>query len=495
MATIKPYYTSDDLVEAVQRKIAMPLSQQTFLYDDILKFANEEMYISQVPSVLQFHQEYFVLPVSVPLEPDKSRYAIPDRAIGLRMRDVMYKDTQGNLFEMTRIDAADKAFYQRNVGANTSIHKFYIEGNEVILLPQVIGQVQGSLVFFIFLRPNQLVSNNRAAVCQSITPKVSQVNLNFQSNATFVQVSPVNTITIQNHGFIDGNLVQFVSTGVLPTGIDDAHAYYVVNKTANTFQVSLTPGGLPVSITSVGSGLHKVYLNKQLTRSFPPEDVDFVTGNITLPLHNYQDGDKVLLSTTDVLPTPLQENTFYYIVQSTQNTIKLSATFNGPPVTITYCGDGEHTITSDITVVTFDTVPSNIVDGTLVDFLQTNTGHRTYAYDVIVPIGGVSGNSVSFYYEDVPESFLVGDYICSANECIIPQIPSDLHNGLAERTSARILAAMGDQQGLQNVQQKIQEIEQRQGTLLDNRSEGSPQKIVARHSLLRYGRFYGRRRV
>jgi hypothetical protein len=89
----------------------------------------------------------------------------------------------------------------------------------------------------------------------------------------------------------------------------------------------------------------------------------------------------------------------------------------------------------------------------------------------------------------------IGDYACVANECIIPQIPPDLHNTLAERTAARILAAIGDVEGLQASNAKLQEIETRQGTILDDRVEGAPQKITARHSLLRYGKMGTRKRM
>jgi hypothetical protein len=491
----KPYYTSSDLIEAVKRKISFPVSQETFSEDDILRFANEEMYLSQVPSVLLYHQEYFVFPVEVELVTDQSRYSIPDRAIGLRMRDVMYKDSQGNLFEMTRIDAGDKAYFQSNVGANSSLHKFYIEGNEIVLTPQVVGGVSGSLVFYIFLRPNQLVQNERAAILSSITESSDTIKKNLQANASFVQVSPTNTITITSHGFSNGNRLLFTSTGAVPTGLVAGTQYYVINKTANTFQISTSIGGSAVSITDVGSGLHTVVRNKDLSASFDPEDVDFVTDEITITNHDFSDGDRVLLSSTDSLPTPLATDTFYYVTGSTANTIQLATSLGGTPVDITYNGTGLHTVSSNTTLLTFDQVPDNITDQSLIDFLQTNTGHKTYNYDVQIPIGGVSGNTVTLASIDVPDSFSVGDYICSANECIIPQIPSDLHNGLAERTCARILASIGDQQGLQTVNQKIAEIEQRQGTLLDNRAEGSPQKITARHSLLRYGRFFGRRRV
>ncbi|NBX74721.1 MAG: hypothetical protein EBQ89_10570 [Alphaproteobacteria bacterium] len=89
----------------------------------------------------------------------------------------------------------------------------------------------------------------------------------------------------------------------------------------------------------------------------------------------------------------------------------------------------------------------------------------------------------------------VGDYICLANESIIPQIPPDLHTVLAERTAARILAAIGDQAGLAVANQKIAEMELRQGNVLDQRVEGAPEKITARHSLLRYGKMGVRRRM
>ena len=54
---------------------------------------------------------------------------------------------------------------------------------------------------------------------------------------------------------------------------------------------------------------------------------------------------------------------------------------------------------------------------------------------------------------------------------------------------------MGDKEGLQISNAKLQEIEARQGSLLDDRSEGTPQKITARHSLLRYGKMGTRKRM
>ena len=75
----KPWMTSSDLVASVKRDISFPTSQVTFTDDDILEFANEEMLLAQVPSVMQFHEEYFVFEVDVTLEANKSKYALTDR--------------------------------------------------------------------------------------------------------------------------------------------------------------------------------------------------------------------------------------------------------------------------------------------------------------------------------------------------------------------------------------------------------------------------------
>ncbi len=65
--------------------------------------------------------------------------------------------------------------------------------------------------------------------------------------------------TLALHGLTNGDLVHFATTGGLPAGITANTAYYVVNKTSNTFQVSLTSGGAPVNFTTNGTGTNSVY--------------------------------------------------------------------------------------------------------------------------------------------------------------------------------------------------------------------------------------------
>lgn len=66
------------------------------------------------------------------------------------------------------------------------------------------------------------------------------------------------TFNITNHGFADGYLVQF--SGSVPVPIDPDAAYYVVNPTTNSFQISSTYHGSAINLLSTGSGVMSVAL-------------------------------------------------------------------------------------------------------------------------------------------------------------------------------------------------------------------------------------------
>lgn len=397
----KPYYTSTDLIEAVKRKMSMPLTQVTFSDEDILDFANEEMFLAQIPSIMQYHEEYLVYRHPVRILDNVRRYDIPERAIGMKLRDLFFKDDQGNLFEMTNIGAGNQDFFQQTSFGNNTPRLFFIENNSVVLSPNVITSVPGSLEMVYFLRPNSMVANDRAAICANFTK----------------------LLTVDNTTLIAGDSINLGSI-ILTAGTEFAIG-------ANS---AATANNISAAIVALNS--------------------DDVTSTVS------SDIVTILFSARDM-------------VVSSSNTAALSI--------------------SSRTGVKCSSVPEHFVDRMLVDFLQTSGGHKTYSFDVRVPNGGVSSDTIFFEDSQIPTDFKIGDYICEQYECIIPQVPSDLHNLLAERTCARILEALGDQAGLQTANAKIAELEQRQSAVINNRVEGAPKKVFARHSLLRYGKFRGSR--
>lgn len=417
MAT--PWMTTNQLISAVERKISLPLSQNTFSPDDVAAFCNEEMQISLVPSVLTYHEEYFVVHKSYTLVPNQLYYPIPERAIGARLRTVFYLDTNNNRFDMVKISLDDKGYFQYNDGGSDFVFRYYLEGNNIVLTPASLPQPTGSLEISYYLRPSQLVTDDNAAIVTNF----------------------INSITINNASVANGDILSFTN--------------FLNDFTYGTFTAV---SGSPVT-------------NEFLIGA---TSIDTATNLVTL------------LNSTGLVVASNMSGTSN-VVQLSYINVQLLITPTNPTGFVVPTTLG----------IQFQSLPTQFVIGSIVDLLQTKPGHQCLALSI--PILNISGTVCYFNYTDVLNTItqgvmIVGDYMCLENECIIPQVPSDLHVGLAERACARILSAIGDQAGLQATQAKIQQIENAQSPLLGARSDGDGKKINPRKSLLRFGKFINYRR-
>jgi len=75
--------------------------------------------------------------------------------------------------------------------------------------------------------------------------------LNYLSKlvAEFTADEATDLITSSGHGLNNEDLIQLTTDGTLPVGLEVTTNYYVINATTDTFQVSLTKGGVAVDIT------------------------------------------------------------------------------------------------------------------------------------------------------------------------------------------------------------------------------------------------------
>jgi len=528
MAYAKPYYTTDDLIASIQRRISYPLSQNTFQYSDLVAFLNEELQLSAVPAVKMEHEEYFVFKRIVPLVDGISRYEIPDRAIGMALRDVKYSDPYGNFYDMTRIAPDDKAFFQQSNGSNQTIAKFYIEGNELVLTPQVQVGATGMLNFFIYLRPNSLVRNDRARIIQNYQKEFTINNSNLQAGDQFIiytgvqsptpveniftaisssqqVITSVNTsglITLASpHGFDIGttkNITLFNVAGSTSTPTLNNNTFEATVTGANTLQLPAT-----VSISVGGTGGNAIYSSQMLIGS---SSVDTALKMIvSVNAANITNITASNTSTPSIGKTTISYKDIsvnFEVIKGVGNLNSTGITFDAENIYINFdenLGSTYQDPETDIVSPFFEPGIS------LVDFLQTNPGHRTYTYDVKLvsvqgSVGAFAANDLKSYAQNSSGGELsylnikVGDYICLQNECIIPQIPPELHNALAERAASRILMAIGDMQGYQISQAKIAEMNKMQETLIGSRIESSVPKVFNRYSLLRLGKSRFRRR-
>jgi hypothetical protein len=88
------------------------------------------------------------------------------------------------------------------------------------------------------------------------------VNLGVTSLTITISIASPAVVTRNNHGFSAGVTVAFTTTGMLPIGLVTTETYYVLadGLTANSFQVSKSPGGAPVATSGSQSGTHSIYL-------------------------------------------------------------------------------------------------------------------------------------------------------------------------------------------------------------------------------------------
>lgn len=443
MANVKPYMTSDDLIESIKRRISFPLSQNTFQYSDLMAFINEEIQISAVPSVKQEHEEYFVYKVSTDLVDGISRYEIPNRAIGMALRDIKYSDSNGNFYDMSRIAPDDKAFFQQSNGSNQTVGKFYLEGNEIVLTPQILAGASGKVNMWIYLRPNSLVKNDRACIIQ-----------HYHKDITI----------LDNSLIVAGDKISIITGAQTPTPVSYVFTATTGSPTGNEFLIAGTSAATAANLKSA---------------------ID--NAGITDIFNTVANTDGVSLE-------------YYTISDSFSVTNALAFEIDNENITIEF----DQLPTTYLNPETMET--SSLYEvGSEVDFLQTNPGHRTYTFDI--PIVSIDGVRASFKARDLQSqqtnstggvytyyNIKLGDYICLQNECIIPQIPPELHTALAERAASRILYAIGDTQGYAASQQKIAMMDKQTETLIGSRVESSVTKVFNRNSLLRLGKSRFRRR-
>jgi hypothetical protein len=74
-----------------------------------------------------------------------------------------------------------------------------------------------------------------------------------------ISIASPAVVTRSAHGLINGQMARFLTTGTLPTGIvGPTTTYFVINVTANTFQISSTLGGSAVTTSGSQTGTHTV---------------------------------------------------------------------------------------------------------------------------------------------------------------------------------------------------------------------------------------------
>ena len=113
-----------------------------------------------------------------------------------------------------------------------------------------------------------LPTNSRAVVINS-SNIVLDNNAGYTSRTLTFNPADVtiltDIITIANHGLVDGDQVQFTTTGTLPAPLISGAVYYIVQSNNSTFKLSATSNGSPIDLTTQGTGVHTMTIRDIFT--------------------------------------------------------------------------------------------------------------------------------------------------------------------------------------------------------------------------------------
>lgn len=90
-------------------------------------------------------------------------------------------------------------------------------------------------------------------------PKFETLSYTIDASSASVVSTANDTITISDHGFVNGDRVNYRDGGgTAIVGLTDEAEYFVVSRTDDTFKLSATSGGSAIDLTGVGVGTSHV---------------------------------------------------------------------------------------------------------------------------------------------------------------------------------------------------------------------------------------------
>lgn len=423
--------TTCNLITTSLRRAMIPADQSTFTCDDIIDIMNEELGIHILPMVMRAHEEYYVIDEDQPLSRCTIRYKIPHRAVGNKLRDVQFIDNAGTQYEMTRVSLEDRPEYQGNY-TNNQFLTFYLQGDDIVLMQNQISN--GSIRSSYYLRPNNLVKDNRAGKITAIT--------NQFGCATITSFA---------------NLISGSSDSISVAGISfTATPCCVVSGTAS-FKAATSNC---LTATSLSSQINANSTTSSLVTAAVAGAVVTITAKVV--------GTDLTLSYKD-------------------NDCNIGATVT--------CIKKQFTVSSFPSHFCCST-SCCVCKAFCFDFIAGLSPNKIKAFERPVESICSTNKTLTFKTSDLltldlfsitPKNltFCVGDFIMEENETIVPQLPAELEPILAQRTAVKMLEALGDFDGMKMAQDELERMEHNSMTLIDTRVEGAPQKITNRHSILK----------
>lgn len=135
--------------------------------------------------------------------------------------------------------------------------------------------------------------------------------------------------------------------------------------------------------------------------------------------------------------------------------------------------------------VTVSSVPSTLVIGSVIDFIQGTSGNQCLEIDKTIQ--NITGNTLTFTTGDVPTDLAIGDYISIAGTTPVLQVPDASVPYLVTLTCMDILQAISDFEGYDRLEKIAGQQKTNLLKLMEPRIEGEATPIINDFGLVNRG--------
>lgn len=190
----------------------------------------------------------------------------------------------------------------------------------------------------------------------------------------------------------------------------------------------------------------------------------------------YFEGDEIAL-----MSPPGSGDSLLFVYSRRPN--RLVATADCAKITAVSSVGGSTTFTVDTDLT------ADLSAGSDVDFLRATSPFTLWSE--AVNLTGISATSMTVLTQDVYDTDgvtvepAVNDYICPTGYANIPMLPIEFHPVLAQKTTCRVMAAMGMAQKLAIARGELQEMLADALSIVKNRAESAPERPSKKNGLIR----------
>lgn len=183
-------YTTTELMNSIIRRGMLMKAPNALDTADYLAFADDEIRTSILPKITALDEEYKIADYDVAVSSSTAEYAIPPRAAGDALRQVLLKVGTDDFQPLSRVEP-ERRHYLSQSG---SVEGYVFEDGKIILVPSL--SASGTLRLKHARRANRLVQTSAVGEIQSINTGTKTV--------TFTAANPSTFSTSQTYDIIQG---------------------------------------------------------------------------------------------------------------------------------------------------------------------------------------------------------------------------------------------------------------------------------------------------